>query len=638
MNRSAPPIALLALCLLPLGVARAAPFGLRLSYVDDEPSSLGVTWNTTADAPGQVRYGLAPGVYTWTESAASNLGPSELGTVHEAILSGLEPGTTYYYVAGSSADGFSAERSFTTRPLPHPTCGNARFVFLADNRPDRTFGGGQNWAQILEQAAVHRPAFVLNGGDLVTDGDNYSGWVDFLNWTAPVSASIPFMPCLGNHDDGPGEGDGANYNRLFSLPRSTGENASGTEDYYYFTYAHAIVAVLSTETYKGGAIPFAEQAAWLDRVLTENPRKWKFVMLHKPIYTKEVFFSISHEPNEAGQNAALVPVFDAHHVDVVFTSHNHWYERFQPSACAAQGRPGSSEPCPVGAENYAAGTVYYVSGGAGAFTIPGLLCGWQTGRVFCSGDHHYLLASIEHDTLTLETWGAYPQNNRIIDGITIVKPGEDCGDQCPDDPLKTEPGQCGCGVPDADRDGDGAADCLDQCPDDPLKIAPGACGCGTLETDGDGDGTPDCLDSCPDDPLKTAPGLCGCGVPEADPCQDLCPEDPLKTAPGLCGCGVPDTDRDADGTPDCLDPCPEDPLKTEPGQCGCGVPDADRDADGTPDCLDSCPDDPDRILPGPDGCGPAEDSAGCGCAASTGDASAGLLLLLLGLLWRRGLT
>ena len=55
-------------------------------------------------------------------------------------------------------------------------------------------------------------------------------------------------------------------------------------------------------------------------------------------------------------------------------------------------------------------------------------------------------------------------------------------DGCPDDPGKTEPGECGCGVPDTDSDGDGTPDCNDDCPDDPEKIEPGDCGCGQAET------------------------------------------------------------------------------------------------------------------------------------------------------------
>jgi hypothetical protein len=148
-------------------------------------------------------------------------------------------------------------------------------------------------------------------------------------------------------------------------------------------------------------------------------------------------------------------------------------------------------------------------------------------------------------------------------GVTV---DPTCGqDNCPGDPEKTEPGMCGCGVPDTDSDGDGAPDCQDNCPNDPNKTDPGACGCGSVDnyTDTDGDGTIDCIDGCPNDPNKIAPGVCGCGVIDSDAdsdgdgvidCVDGCPSDPNKTVPGACGCGVLDTDDNGNGVPDCLDP------------------------------------------------------------------------------------
>ncbi|MBN1652354.1 MAG: LamG domain-containing protein [Deltaproteobacteria bacterium] len=51
----------------------------------------------------------------------------------------------------------------------------------------------------------------------------------------------------------------------------------------------------------------------------------------------------------------------------------------------------------------------------------------------------------------------------------------------------------------------------DECPEDPDKTTPGVCGCGVSDTDEDGDGTLDCNDACPQDDNKTEPGLCGCG-------------------------------------------------------------------------------------------------------------------------------
>lgn len=125
--------------------------------------------------------------------------------------------------------------------------------------------------------------------------------------------------------------------------------------------------------------------------------------------------------------------------------------------------------------------------------------------------------------------------------------GEVLADLCPDDPAKTVPGVCGCGVIETDRDGDGAFDCMDGCPDDALKTAPGVCGCASVELDSDRDGTADCVDGCPRDGAKTASGACGCGQVEPD--------------------------SDEDGAPDCVDECPEDPAKAMRGVCGCGASD-----------------------------------------------------------------
>lgn len=156
----------------------------------------------------------------------------------------------------------------------------------------------------------------------------------------------------------------------------------------------------------------------------------------------------------------------------------------------------------------------------------------------------------------------------------------DVDDGCADDPAKTEPGTCGCGVPDVDGDGDATLDCEDGCPLDVNKLEPGSCGCGLPDVDTDGDGALDCHDACPSDALKIDAGICGCGVADDDTdfdgtadCNDGCPQDALKIASGICGCGISDDDADGDGAV-CDDLCPFDANKAAPGVCGCGVPDA----------------------------------------------------------------
>lgn len=243
---------------------------------------------------------------------------------------------------------------------------------------------------------------------------------------------------------------------------------------------------------------------------------------------------------------------------------------------------------------------------------------------------------------------------------------ETAQDECPEDPEKTKPGQCGCGVEDEDLDEDGIADCNDDCPTDPDKEEPELCGCGYAETT--------CALECEEameaeevvldcgetrrikeivfasygnpkgtckgpDPSK---GSCHSLITETmikqmcvnkssckfkvnsrtlgDPlclinvqknliveyfCRevDSCPGDPDKLIPGICGCGKPDVDSDGDGTMDCLDKCPNDPGKTKVGKCGCGKPDVDTDGDRVLDCKDECPSDSEKSEVGECGCG-----------------------------------
>jgi probable HAF family extracellular repeat protein len=62
------------------------------------------------------------------------------------------------------------------------------------------------------------------------------------------------------------------------------------------------------------------------------------------------------------------------------------------------------------------------------------------------------------------------------DGDGVIDQCEDC----PNDPNKTEPGECGCGVPDADGDDDGVLDCYDLCPDTPAGAEVDEFGCPLL--------------------------------------------------------------------------------------------------------------------------------------------------------------
>ena len=145
-------------------------------------------------------------------------------------------------------------------------------------------------------------------------------------------------------------------------------------------------------------------------------------------------------------------------------------------------------------------------------------------------------------------------------------------DECPQDDLKSFPGECGCGVSDEDTDGDGLVDCKDNCPNDANKLEPGQCGCGVPDVDTDNDGICNSVDVDDD----------GDGWPDGE--EVICGSNPIlyssvpldsdgdDVCDGADICVGDDTlDNDADGTPDCADECPFDYGKTDVGLCGCGV-------------------------------------------------------------------
>ena len=317
----------IALLLAPLP-ATASPQHVRLSWCGgDAGTTMCVTWNDPTGGGNQVQYGVSQ---TLTESAAATsfAAPGSLGNVFEAELTGLNPNTEYQYRVGGSGGAWSETYTFRTGPVAGGPCVPFNFVVLGDGRSQDDSGADPKWHTIMTEALEHDPAFVLNTGDLVKDGDEIGQWKDYLEKSDPMQALVPHFPSIGNHDNDKVVGEGALYNMVFQLPRNA---ETDTEDFYFVTYGDVIFVSLTTENYKDDN--FGLQAAWLDQVLTDNPRRWKFVFFHHPPYTSygDVFgFELNHPPNEQNQNGALVPIFDKHHVDMVFNGHNHYYERFKP--------------------------------------------------------------------------------------------------------------------------------------------------------------------------------------------------------------------------------------------------------------------------------------------------------------------
>jgi hypothetical protein len=109
----------------------------------------------------------------------------------------------------------------------------------------------------------------------------------------------------------------------------------------------------------------------------------------------------------------------------------------------------------------------------------------------------------------VEIWAAGKWNDQpcgdLRGFVCEVRP-----DDCPSDPAKIAPGQCGCGNAETDADADSFAACADACESDVNKQAAGVCGCGAVEdlTNSDGDSAANCVDGCDFDPTKTTSAAC----------------------------------------------------------------------------------------------------------------------------------
>jgi 3',5'-cyclic AMP phosphodiesterase CpdA len=68
-----------------------------------------------------------------------------------------------------------------------------------------------------------------------------------------------------------------------------------------------------------------EQLAWLERELRQSGSDWKICFFHHPLYS-----SGGRHGSNAELRSLLEPLLLKYSVDVVFTGHDHFYERTKP--------------------------------------------------------------------------------------------------------------------------------------------------------------------------------------------------------------------------------------------------------------------------------------------------------------------
>lgn len=327
----------------------AQPFHTILTWEGDTSTSMTVnfqTWTTGVDT--QVRYDTESrqgdaGAYRYVVDATTATIPGldlySPRAVHHGRVTGLNPDTRYYFVAGSEETGFTSERSFRTMPREGRT---VRFVTGGD------MGVSSEAFQLMRQAAEAGPDFVAIGGDVAyANGElrHYGRWDKWLGaWERYMvngaGLTIPAVVAIGNHEVQGGMGQTADKAPFWHHYLAQGGSTSFVRR---FSNDLAMV-VLDT-----GHIQSPEdQTEWLGKALHDvDDAAYTVALYHIPLYP-------GHRSFDGAISAAgrehWAPVFDTHRLTAAFENHDHVFKRTHPMR---------------GGEVVAEGTVYLGDGAMG---------------------------------------------------------------------------------------------------------------------------------------------------------------------------------------------------------------------------------------------------------------------------------
>jgi hypothetical protein len=257
-----------------------------------------VVWETDTDLPSRLAYGQD----TPDEHHVAMDTPTRH---HVARLQDLRPGTSYAYQVTSTRVPSGVARFSTEGNLADPVC----LGVFGDTRSNH-----QDHAAVVAGLVAASPWAAFHVGDLVANGAVPSQWDTFFRVERPLVRSVPLYPVLGNH-----EGDGVAYLAIFELP-----DDSGSPERYY-TVRVGPVLVLALDQYGHGVGAGSEQHAFVRDVLAASwgdpSIRHRWVVMHHGPYD-----SGAHGSNLAVRES-LVPLFELNGVDIVFSGHNHDYER-----------------------------------------------------------------------------------------------------------------------------------------------------------------------------------------------------------------------------------------------------------------------------------------------------------------------
>lgn len=251
-------------------------------------------------------------------------------------ISGLEAGKTYYYdVAGNfeykdevntfSLLDFVKLGGYEKKALSFTTAKDANsdsfeFLTIADIQgmiQGMYTESHEAVSALLKDERVNGYDFILNAGDMCDNGKNFGQWGMALDTYKDLTLNSSMFFTSGNHENNTGA-----MGRYFNYTENKDGNVQAISgEYYSFDYANAHFTVLDTNDATSDGLG-AEQLAWLKNDLANTNAKWKFVLMHKSLYSAG---SHAFDGEVIAMRTQLTKLFAENGVNVVFGGHDHTY-------------------------------------------------------------------------------------------------------------------------------------------------------------------------------------------------------------------------------------------------------------------------------------------------------------------------
>jgi len=216
-------------------------------------------------------------------------------------------------LASASAAASEAKPSSKALDVRLPLANKSvRFAVIGDSGT-----GGQEQFQVADQMERYRQRvhfdFVIMLGDNIYGGHRPSDYRHKFEepYHALLDAGVNFYASLGNHDDPNGE-------RLYKPFNMGGQR------YYSFKKGDIEFFALDSNYMD------PTQLNWIGQSLQQSRAKWKISFFHHPLYSN----GRMHGP-DLDLRSQLTPLFRQYGVNVVFSGHEHVYERLKPEDSVA---------------------------------------------------------------------------------------------------------------------------------------------------------------------------------------------------------------------------------------------------------------------------------------------------------------